>query len=196
MKERPILFSAPMVRAILEGRKTQTRRAVKLPYNKGSLTRDVWTAFNPESADDRDLMCLTGGPYGVVGDRLWVRETHGWNDPEFERPDIEDAMDRPRSPEGRWCWYRATDGEIDGPWRPSIFMPRWASRITLEVTGVKVERLNEITTEDGRAEGQGIVWGGGCFHRSFAGLWDAVYGSGAWDANPWVWAISFKRVTP
>jgi len=185
MKERPILFSGPMVRAILEGRKTQTRRVVK-----------------PQpGCDPRDDEHLDMGrcPYGQPGDRLWVREA--WHtderDLEYARAKHEDAMsDSP-------IYYRA-DPENDNAgctWRPSIHMPRWASRITLEITRVRVERLQEISEKDAIAEGADPylhpVHPGreGLRHvDGFRSLWESINGPGSWDANPWVWVIEFKRV--
>lgn len=219
MRERPILFGGPMVRAILDGRKTQTRRVVKprhdyivdeIPDALGVYR--VWPYFQPyvyAEPQTIEVPC----PYGRPGDRLWVKETHAWNNPDFEKQDREDAIGRPCNEDGRWCWYGATDGEIDGAWRPSIHMPRWASRITLEVTGVRVERLQDITTADAMAEGVeragGFMTTSGCWRRytsdgpscespreSFRSLWESINGAGSWAANSWVWAISFRRLAP
>lgn len=190
MKERPILFSAEMVNAIMSGRKTQTRRIVKPepdsilngePYwNIGGL-RLRETANNP-------LHCK----YGSIGDRLWVRETFWHND---EIPGIDG------------CCYRA-DGEmpnhmIDGgtKWKPSIFMPRWASRILLEITDIRVERLQDISESDAKAEGcrcnkdTCAETGYGNYRDSYRALWESINGKGSWDTNPFVFAISFKRIT-
>ena len=167
MTERPILFNGPMVRAILDGRKTMTRRIVK------AGTRDDWNAC----------------PYGVIGDRLWVRET--WRC--FGGREYEYQQHQPS------IIYRADDGPThnEGGWRPSIFMPRWASRITLEITGVRVERLQDISEADAEAEG--------CTgdHRAdrdsdaaqeFRSLWNQINGKRAsWDSNPWVWVVEFRR---
>ena len=177
MKERPILFSAPMVRAILDGSKTQTRRVAKefngMPNLDGILRR------YPHQ---------NGCPHGTPGDRLWVRET--WA---HER-------DGTGCPDDTGILYRATDPGWDDEetglrWRPSIHMPRWASRILLEITDVRAQRLQEIGDEDARAEGYTpqspdfpVGW--------FQGLWDTIHGSGAWHANPWVWAITFRRIQP
>ncbi|GAA0797376.1 ASCH domain-containing protein [Cupriavidus gilardii] len=187
MKERPILFSGAMVRAILDGRKTQTRRVVK--------DRHIDAA--PPVAFFQYLRehC----PYGQPGDRLWVRETWGFN-PDF-----------PSMP-SRAC-YRADRGhEHDGiRWNPSIHMPRAACRLVLEVTGVRVERLQDISYEDAIAEGMfnpgtiestypltgetGEQLGRRLSHpqRSFAILWEELNGAGAWAANPWVWVVEFRR---
>jgi hypothetical protein len=193
MKERPILMSAPMVRAILAGTKTQTRRVVK-PAPK--LVGGAWFFYkrglpvyvpNVSAAADS---C----PYGQPGDRLWVRESFR---------DARAAM------LGR-VLYRA-DGENICGWKPSIHMPRHLSRITLEVTAVRVERLQDISEADAQAEGVTPKWEPGCSGRlmdalggfsfrpaasAYAELWEQINGPGSWDANPWVWVIEFKRVTP
>lgn len=181
-KERPILFSGPMVRAILDGRKTQTRRIVK-----------------DESKAKRDIDGIYWGcPYGLIGDRLWVRET--WFDNLCPRTPADGLNE---------VYYRA-DGEaheqfpgdyMDMRWTPSIHMPRWASRITLEVTGVRVERLNEIDADDVFAEGALTTdyewWHVDLMVRQqFQILWESINGPGSWAANPWVWVIEFKRVKP
>lgn len=190
MKERPILFSATMVRAILEGRKTQTRRVMKTQYvNVAKL--DPYT----------EEMLLRHCPYGQIGDRLWVRET--WTNLSYEP-----------SPDKACVLYRA-DGEekpYELNWRPSIFMPRWASRITLEIIDARVHRLQEISEEDAACEGvektSAMIWRNyfeDCAQysakSSFASLWQSINGKNkpggewdAWDANPWVWALTFKRV--
>jgi len=179
MKERPILFSAPMVRAILDGRKTMTRRVVKpnpVSIPEAEVAHANWVIQN--------RVC----PFGQPGDRLWVRET--WlSYRHLHKNGRDEAL----------LIYRA-DGE-DLPkqargtkWRPSIFMPRWASRITLEITAVRVERVQDIGDED--AEAEGLSWCNAASPRDkFQCLWNSLnlkrgYG---WDANPWVWVISFKR---
>lgn len=190
MKERPILFSAEMVRAILEGRKTQTRRVIKdglgdKPIDTIEFNGVSWTIAGDAPSQHMgevymndwsfDLRC----PFGVPGDRLWVRETwhyRGGNNIE---------------PSPGFVSYRA-DGEFTLPgyeWRPSIFMPRWASRILLEVTTVRVERLQEISWEDHIAEGTPIG-------MTFSELWDSINAKRdyPWESNPWVWAITFKRI--
>jgi len=168
MKERPILFSGPMVRAILEGRKTQTRRIVK-----------------PQPLRDRGVMAFNDGehpqmrcPYGKPGDRLWVRET--WC------PDVEPYTFR----------YKADGDEPLERWRPSIHIPRWASRITLEVVSVRVERLQNISEDDALAEGITLVERGTSPVDQFNKLWESINGPGSWEANPWVWVVEFKRIEP
>lgn len=177
MKARPILFSAPMVRALLEGRKTQTRRIIK-----GHSFES-----HPYLADDWHLNCeWLKCPYGKPGDLLWVRET--W----FEYHHPHRAGYAANQPMGR-----------GGKKRPSIFMPRWASRLTLELNDVRVERLQDISEADAYAEGVAIP-----SHHAFASsgnpelrnearcayqqLWESINGPGSWDANPWVWALTFR----
>jgi len=178
VKGRPILFSSPMVRAILDGSKTQTRRSFA-----GTLG-------------------VTPCPYGVPGDRLWVRET-------FVQGHPSDAGEVRYDLPLRY-WYRA-DGDLDMwagedghagdvPWRPSIHMPRAASRITLEITDVRVERLQAISEEDALAEGVPFVQNDPferTARREFQDLWDSLNAKRApWASNPWVWCLTFKRVTP
>jgi hypothetical protein len=179
MKERPILFSAPMVRALLDGSKTQTRRVIADRHLLGGPPTDALLE-----------MC----PYGQPGDRLWVREawtTHACFD------DIP-----PRDLTTRSLHYQA-DGLIKtGKNRPSMFMPRWASRITLEITDMRVERLQDISEADAKAEGltcqnglyatPGQVWQIDP-RKAYRDLWESINGP---VANPWVWVIEFKRVTP
>lgn len=179
MKERPILFSGEMVRAILDGRKTQTRRVVKPPppSNSGG-TSEIFALAK---------QC----PYGQPGDWLWVRET--WAPAATEGYDKRD--------DGGLIWYRATDERVCmGPWRPSIFMPRQVSRIMLEITDVRVERLQDITEEDAKAEGV-AAWhdtaNGTVYRPEFEMLWDSINGKRGygWDMNPWIWVIEFKKVS-
>lgn len=225
MKERPILFSAPMVRAILEGRKTQTRRIVK-PQPSQELLDDYAQIRRERGVqkDDAEMLseCLPC-PYGVPGDRLWVRETWGLFDPDCSGAEYEHGpigahggeLMREGSPL-RDYWqrriaYAATweDQKYgSGPdkptrWRPSIHMPRWASRITLEIADVRVERLQEISEADAEAEGltcrdglyatSGEVWQIDP-RKAYRDLWKSLHGEGSWAANTWVWVIEFKRV--
>jgi hypothetical protein len=189
-----------MVRAILDGSKTQTRRAIK---NFGDMEFDgndphfgpYWEPYVAGGATGEDARVRC--PYGAPGDRLWVRET--WA---HER-------DGTGCPDDTGVLYRATDPGWDDEgtglrWRPSIFMPRIASRILLEITDVRVERLQEISEDDARAEGidlegfrshtEGIA---GREHRiQFRTLWESIHGLNSWNANPWVWAITFRRLKP
>lgn len=175
MRERPILFSTPMVRAILSGAKTQTRRVVK-------------------PRKDRDIGCelaacelageVNGGDYRNApyepGSRLWVREA--WTSTERHQ--------------GGEVFYRADHADSAGPtsgWRPSIHMPHWASRILLDVTDVRVERLRDISAAD--------CWAEGIPHspdvdpaHEYRELWESINGPGSWDANPWVFVVAFRRV--
>jgi hypothetical protein len=202
MKERPILFSSPMVRAILAGRKTQTRRARGLEaINQGDGCYDALTDTGivrvPHTARTimRDFRC----PYGVVGDRLWVRET--WAT--LARDDKWSPRDL--GPGGVKLWY-AADGDDTynerGKWRPSIHMPRWASRITLEIVRVGAGRLWEISEEDAIAEGVLTLNPAVCAQfadarSAFAHLWQSINGSRpgcSWSDNPWCWRISFRRL--
>lgn len=208
-RERPILFSGAMVRAILAGRKNQTRRVVKLREFKPTDTPGYDWIFRDRRAlwndyTSADLVASKHNPYGKPGDRLWVRETwrcFGGREYEYQR--------EPGS-----IVFRADLDNVLGDgagWRPSIFMPRWASRITLEVTGVRVERLHAITEEDARAEGVDSCDGeydaaelcriakmAGSSHEDargwFAWLWCQINGAESWDANPWVWVVEFQRV--
>lgn len=195
-KERPILFSAPMVRAILEGRKTQTRRVIKpQPDYVNPLGIAFWTGKGP--VDYR--LC----PHGQEGDRLWVKETAIIAPKRFATPDRTCIPDS--DGDLRYIQYIATCPDTEGAENyklkktPSIFMPRWASRITLEITGVRVERLNEISEVDAIAEGAEM-----CRHDSFhvdqytcgyRSLWEAINGTGSWARNPWVWVIELRRVS-
>jgi len=192
MKARPILMSAPMVRALLDGRKTQTRRVVK-----GEALRWLDTDFGAGFvAMPENRLC----PYGVPGDLLWVRET--W------KPHSLYAGMKPSEMPQAHVFYRADDryAPSNTPWNPSLFMPRWASRLTLELTEVRVERLQEISEADAIAEG---IEGDGhgawkCYARdasqthwaapreSYRTLWKSINEPGSWEANPWVWALTFK----
>lgn len=236
--ERPILFGAPMVRALLDGRKTQTRRVVK--------PQPLWVAepsvpFKTPDADPKGIIYC---PYGQPGDRLWVRESWrigAWDDndgtlcidyrdgPRKEWVDIPERAD----PDGdvfRRYWFQSSEdaeranlkcdeegrykwepGQSPCRWRPSIHMPRWASRILLEITGTRVERLQDISESDAKAEGAMYHDGRGIGHSgwrhdykdvhadarsSFARLWQEINGDGSLTANPWVFVIEFRRVQP
>lgn len=217
MKERPILFNGEMVRAILQGRKTQTRRIIQSPAKNMQKQGATVIRRNPDNdpwykdhiwsmrtqsgmwGDYTHERFLQFCPHGQVGYRLWVRET--WAEPHYWTNDIEAG-----SP-----LYRAQDHKRSIKpvrWRPSIHMPRWASRVTLEVTGVRVERLNDISEEDAISEGcqalEGCKWrtfkemhAGIPMHEhtavdAFGALWENINGPGSWGANPWVWVIEFK----
>lgn len=212
MKERPILFSGPMVRAILDRRKTMTRR-VAVPRFNDRKPCDHWSPSSDGLAMQRHCEHGSEGlgcPYGVPGDRLWVRETYSFGKgydglPASKCPNLSFVR--------RYYWAESAPGDGIGKKRPSIFMPRWASRITLEIVSVRVERVQEITEEDAQAEGvtetecafcadpQGVA-GKRCncgygFRDSFRALWDSLNSSRGYgfSVNPWVWVIQFRRVT-
>lgn len=238
MKERGIIFNAEMVRAILDGRKTQTRRIIKaVPTThdfhgwimSSTCTKDegksCWAIGNsPLLKDPIRLNC----PLGKIGDRLWVRETYSllgnedacpidWND-DIVNDKTEAARIYRASCEqkpgnyGLWSipddadWKPRTENmEFEGLWTPSIHMPRWASRILLEITGVRVERLQDISRADAIAEGAppshptidavSREYGFPDFSRSWFGqTWWHIYGKENWQSNPWVWVIEFKRI--
>lgn len=194
MKERSILFSGPMVRALLDGTKTQTRRVMK---PQPDLTPELNDCAEAEFYVGDECVHTTRCPYGIPGDRLWVRETHR---PIYGQDCGLIAVD-----------YRATYkygtrlGDVVGIpqcWRPSIHMRREHSRITLEITGVRVQRLQEISEQDALAEGITDSWPAiECtsdrpFRDGYRWLWESINGAGSWGANPWVWALTFKRIRP
>lgn len=193
MKERPILFSGPMVRALLDSSKTQTRRVVKpQPVYDGRFAGG-WKLKGKKGHEAATCSPLIAEvcPYGQPGDRLWVRESfaHIYRDNSSpERRSFEDVA------------YMADGRGIDigayGSWKPSIHMPRWASRITLEITSVRVERLQDITQGDAMAEGCPFpsMAQGDDPRQWYEQLWGEINGPGSWAANPWVWRIEFKRI--
>ncbi|HBC8592860.1 TPA: hypothetical protein KE446_004113 [Citrobacter koseri] len=229
MTERGMIFNGEMVRAILDGRKTQTRRimAIQPEHSELGLRRVIdskngrdngkyfWSQSDACGLKARSK--VFGCPYGDVGDRIWVRETfqgplvseelfeeYRAHPEKFETPQYcEYAADGGAKPE-----YCDLDDNLRHGWRPSIHMPRWASRITLEITSVRVERLNDISQEDAQAEGVKQLRGGYWKHYqpnewtqfqlsargSFATLWNSIYGEGGWWANSWVWVIEFRRI--
>lgn len=206
MTERPILFSAPMVRAILAGTKAQTRREVKVPGVKSNLWGGPLDYRGVAIVRaDVDYLSVPGVgpifcPYGKPGDRLWVREAWDFI-PEGDpgTPSCAgirywaDAGYELRTPPGNYNPMLYGKERV----RPSIHMPRWASRITLEVTGVRVERLQDISKADAIAEGVNAKHTADASYtarESYAVLWEQINGPGSWDANPWVWVVEFKRV--
>ncbi|HBP0509988.1 TPA: hypothetical protein L5Q36_001511 [Pseudomonas aeruginosa] len=223
IRERPILFSGPMVLAILEGRKTVTRRVVK---DTGLYAIDAAIHGGEVAQREREALS-TSCPYGQPGDRLWVRESW-WQAGDWQSTYPEDDT-------GAWFGSKRIVYSADGAppnepnhhypnglrngaysaaepnkiWRhrPSIHMPRWASRILLEITSVRIERLQDISEKQALAEGvelegEGVCWAGAAGTasdspvESFRLLWELINGAGSWNANPWVWAVEFKRVTP
>lgn len=269
MKERPILFSSPMIKLILSGAKSQTRRVMKPQPDhsqhhewRGELIYEgehrlwCWKRHTFENLIDQyicepeRLELSVMSPFGIVEDHLWVRETFALapacNDPDPDDQDDWHPVYRADGDERPWLSSLDENAlEVKAPWKPSIFMPRWASRITLEITEVRVQRLWEISEDDAKAEGvtrctpphghilpEQEVPGPGFYrvrlgdqpHRlPFADLWDKVNGhrrvreyleigdpgytldrpyrtvideSTRWEANPFVWAVSFRRVMP
>ncbi len=217
MNHHPILFSTPMVKAILAGRKTQTRRVLKFP----SIHQDWLQSINHQALkavytmpqggyifssyhcsqaeinrlcanDPRGILC----PYGQIGDRLWVRETWAVH-PFLNKIKPSDLVTYTIE----HIAYHA-DPDVNPShymWRPSIFMPRWASRLTLEITNIRVERLQDISETDAQAEGV-VSWSGGSagttYKPEYQILWDSINKDRGftWASNPWVWVIEFKPV--
>lgn len=237
LKERPVLFTGGNVIEIGADRKTQTRRIVK-PFAH-PVEGAQWCDCLCGEIDPSDQPCVRcreiacgRSPYGTPGDRLWVRET--WAAGKGYDADPAQKLRRAKVSDmhmGINIWYRADDSgptswnqisdpprletgkanpNARGEWRPSIFMPRWASRLQLEVTGVRVERLNSISEADAIAEGVMKDRGIGCAGwwrdylnadcalpsavDSYASLWESINGRGSWKLNPWVWCITFKRI--
>ena len=223
MSERPIIFSSPMVKALLDGRKTQTRRIIKpKAWNKAGdvVNINIASAANyTKGADGRMYFAFVhprGGPLTAyvspyaVGDRLWVREAWRVRSGKYDRMKPSDL------PQNATVHYEANprgEGEDLGKLRPSIHLPRHASRITLEVVQVRVQRLQEISHMDAKAEGV-AQWVSDYFEpqtppsellvdfhcgttiNAFRRLWETLHGPDAWEANPWVVAVTFKRVMP
>ncbi|MBD3598973.1 hypothetical protein HCN11_03095 [Enterobacter kobei] len=197
MKERGMIFNAEMVRAILDGRKTQTRRIMKVQPDtpefglrriiESSIANEIGMYFWSQEdargikARSKQFSC----PYGDVGDHIWVRETF------CAVPDNDE-------PAGCSALLYAADGNGPyGKWTPSILMPRWASRLTLEITGVRAERLQAITLGDickeigcGLYDFRPATYG----FQVWENLWKSIYGEENWQSNPWVWVIEFKVV--
>ena len=204
VKERPILFSAPMVRAILDGKKTQTRRILKkqptapatmLNFSKPSVACwAIWPGPNPDPEDGRHPDHGCKFPFGVVGERLWVREAFLPQECVCQSaPAAERGPCQYCNGTGKRAVYKAdatcADDQKCCGYTSPIFMPRWASRITLEITGVRVKRLQDISEADAKAEGFE-------YREHFIRLWDKINGYESFTANPWVWVIEFKRITP
>ncbi|SVX09425.1 morphogenetic protein [Klebsiella pneumoniae] len=203
-----MIFNAEMVRALLSGRKTQTRRIIK-PQPEATLSGSLsgkWLSrplngLLLPKIEDIAIHCL----FGVLGDRIWVRET--FQGPLFDY-DLMDSYCKDPTPfeKPEFCVYKAdgvpapefydADDELHCCWRPSIHMPRWASRILLEITNVRVERLKSISDGDAIREGCSTadMKSGDCVADVFARLWASIYGDESWNSNPWVWVIDFKRI--
>ncbi|EPM0553128.1 hypothetical protein WJG01_004983 [Klebsiella pneumoniae] len=207
MKERGMIFNGEMVRAILDGRKTQTRRPIKWKQTRFTEIGEREDGSKWPWSEDAEHACdfWHPCPFGAVGDRIWVRET--FQGPLFDY-DLMDSYCKDPTPfeKPEFCVYKAdgvpapefydADDELHCCWRPSIHMPRWASRILLEITNVRVERLKSISDGDAIREGCSTadMKSGDCVADVFARLWASIYGSDSWNANPWVWVIELKRV--
>ncbi|EAC0654436.1 hypothetical protein ABP79_18510 [Salmonella enterica subsp. enterica] len=207
MKERGMIFNAEMVRAILDGRKTQTRRPIKWKQTRFTEIGEREDGSNWPWSEDTEKVCdyWHPCPFGAVGDRIWVRETFGW---QIRRDPVggtgEFRVYRATTPDA--VRYQTASGEAAPmKWVPSIHMPRRASRITLEITDVRVERLNNISYDDAISEGIKQEWTcidpglGSYAHKNDVQddcetLWKSIYGEESWAANPWVWVIEFKRI--
>lgn len=225
MKERPILFSAPMVRAILEGRKKQTRRVSGLEVinkepHRYEFKSIIDFAGKPHASfwdHIANVQVIAPLKHGKPGDRLWVRETHSQKDVRQDGGELRCLVGYQADETAR-LWDMGGDFEtaaFEKPkrWKPSIFMPRWASRLSLEITGVRVERLQDISEEDAWAEGcergeptDNGGWfpkerqdkigatGWDCARDWYADLWDEINSPCSWDANPFAWVIEFKKI--
>lgn len=219
MKERGMIFNGEMVRAILDGRKTQTRRPVKFPVHDRNLGCEL--AGN-ELAGELSAGNYQNSAFGKPGDRIWVRETFcPVDDTQYGGEKWVDYRATPKFEASHPAGWNCAPNDAEAlKWHPSIHMPRWASRILLEITDVRVERLNAISPEDAESEGLertnftgfGDEPGLPSYPEpdvyfdplkkqwkeyppeAFAGLWESIYGEGSWKANPWVWVIEFKRV--
>jgi hypothetical protein len=189
--ERPILFSTPMAQAILDGRKTQTRRIIK-PQGSAvcfdvAMKIDGSDKWPRNLDDDERYLSYMKCPYGKIGDILWCRET--WQKIEGDR-----------------FIYKADSIIWGGKWKPSIFMPKAACRIKLEIINIRVEKLLDISEEEAKAEGVELYnnydgtkggWGAPVtFKEGYQFLWESINGKDSWNLNPWVWVISFKRIKP
>ncbi|CQJ12422.1 phage-like protein [Yersinia mollaretii] len=236
MNEKPILFNAEMVNAILSGRKTQTRRIMKVqPENthlglrriiesKNSSENGKYFWSQSDACGTKPRSKTFSCPLGHPGDQLWVRETFSllgnedgvcvdWQDNMVKSDEQAAARIYKASceqkhgdyglysiPDSAYWKPDTTNMKYEGSWRPSIHMPRWASRINLLITGVRVERLQDISEQDARAEGCAYGKGNGEIdlavrpENHFPTLWASIYGAESWQANPWVWVINFERM--
>ena len=199
MKERPILFSTSMVKAILEGRKTQTRRFVNpqptFSENTGFHWKGYMYGIGSNYAETVSNFVNTSCPFGKVGDRLWVRES--W----YQKGTV--GRSYPDDDEYQFFGHKqaayVANGDAPKDWtfrkRPSIHMPRWACRLVLEITNIRVELLNDITKDDAVAEGM-VADDDYCAEEYFSKLWNEINGwdKKGWNANPWVWVVEFKVI--
>jgi hypothetical protein len=178
VKERPILFSAQMVLAILAGRKTQTRRIMKLPLKDPDFGCEL--SGSETTIESAQRLC----PYGKPGDQLWVKEALQASD--GDGSPIQYQADGYIDFGSNWVWKRLR--------LPSMFCPRGMSRIKLEITSVRVQKLQDISERDCCAEGMGSPITRDCKKPKFQALWDSINGN--WNENPWVWVVEFKTLTP
>ena len=218
IREKGLIFNSEMVRAILDGRKTQTRRPIKWKQTRFTEIGEREDGSKWPWSEDAEHACdfWHPCPFGAVGDRIWVRET--WssdfanyypNDRVWYAADDNRQLDIDMVDGVRGIYSPESDVHVPFRWHPSIHMPRWASRILLEITDVRVERLNAISEEDATAEGVPpagsllpdylgtFLTPKGDFATAkvaFQRLWESIYGEESWKANGWVWVISFKRV--
>ncbi|EMR3149118.1 TPA: hypothetical protein L7182_002641 [Klebsiella pneumoniae] len=203
--ERGMIFNGEMVRALLDGRKTQTRRIVKGTDGAVKFCKE-WNINGEEVfvvLGEKDhtgmnpVLGVISCPFGAVGDRIWVREAFRVHSRAtdvatlvYKASERNSWTEQTRRVPVAVCNKPATPEK----WTPSLHMPRWASRILLEITGVRVERLRSMSQDDARAEGVIAASGPMEAGLAFRELWDSIYGEESWKANPWVWVIEFKRV--
>lgn len=199
MKEHGMIFNGEMVRAILDGRKTQTRRPIKWKQTRFTEIGEREDGSKWPWSEDAEHACdfWHPCPFGAVGDRIWVREAFRVHSRAtdvatlvYKASERNSWTEQTRRVPVAVCNKPATPEK----WTPSLHMPRWASRILLEITGVRVERLRSMSQDDARAEGVIAASGPMEAGLAFRELWDSIYGEESWKANPWVWVIEFKRV--
>ncbi|ELZ9401814.1 hypothetical protein PJ699_004774 [Klebsiella pneumoniae] len=197
--ERGMIFNGEMVRALLDGRKTQTRRPIKWKQTRFTEIGEREDGSKWPWSEDAEHACdfWHPCPFGAVGDRIWVREAFRVHSRAtdvatlvYKASERNSWTEQTRRVPVAVCNKPATPEK----WTPSLHMPRWASRILLEITGVRVERLRSMSQDDARAEGVIAASGPMEAGLAFRELWDSIYGEESWKANPWVWVIEFKRV--
>ncbi|HGL5856951.1 TPA: hypothetical protein ACKFQM_003674, partial [Klebsiella pneumoniae] len=198
ISERGMIFNAEMVRALLDGRKTQTRRPIKWKQTRFTEIGEREDGSKWPWSEDAEHACdfWHPCPFGAVGDRIWVREAFRVHSRAtdvatlvYKASERNSWTEQTRRVPVAVCNKPATPEK----WTPSLHMPRWASRILLEITGVRVERLRSMSQDDARAEGVIAASGPMEAGLAFRELWDSIYGEESWKANPWVWVIEFKR---
>ncbi|AZI98040.1 hypothetical protein ACLVXF_25800 [Klebsiella pneumoniae] len=199
ISERGMIFNAEMVRALLDGRKTQTRRPIKWKQTRFTEIGEREDGSKWPWSEDAEHACdfWHPCPFGAVGDRIWVREAFRVHSRAtdvatlvYKASERNSWTEQTRRVPVAVCNKPATPEK----WTPSLHMPRWASRIMLEITGVRVERLRSMSQDDARAEGVIAASGPMEAGLAFRELWDSIYGEESWKANPWVWVIKFKRI--